>query len=85
MGKYKIEFKKSAVKELNTLPYKDIPKIINRIKSLSFNPRPQDCIKLSNREDYRIRVGNYRIIYSINDNILIITLIKIGHRKEIYR
>lgn len=85
MEKYKIEFKKSAVKELNAIPRKDLAKIVSRIKTLSFNPRPQDCIKLTNREDYRIRVGNYRIIYSINDTILIILIIKIGHRKEIYR
>jgi mRNA interferase RelE/StbE len=85
MEKYKIEFKKSAVKELNAIPQKDFSKILSRIKSLSLNPRPQDAIKLTNREDYRIRVGNYRIIYSINDTILIIIIIKIGHRKEIYR
>jgi mRNA interferase RelE/StbE len=85
MGKYKIEFKKSAAKELYAIPRKDIYKIINRIKLLSVNPRPQDIIKLTNREDYRIRVGNYRIIYTLTDNILIITIIKIGHRKEVYR
>jgi mRNA interferase RelE/StbE len=85
MEKYKIEFKKSAVKELNVSPQKYLTKILSRIKSLSLNPRPQDAIKLTNREDYRIRVGNYRIIYSINDTILIIIIIKIGHRKEIYR
>lgn len=85
MEKYKIEIKKSAIKELNSIPQKDIQKIISKIRSLSSNPRPQGCTKLTNREDYRIRVGNYRIIYSINDDILIITVIKIGHRKEIYR
>jgi mRNA interferase RelE/StbE len=66
-------------------PQKYLTKILSRIKSLSLNPRPQDAIKLTNREDYRIRVENYRIIYSINDTILIINIIKIGHRKEIYR
>lgn len=85
MEKYKIEIKKSAIKELNSIPQKDIQKIISKIQSLSSNPKPQGCTKLTNREDYRIRVGNYRIIYSINDDILIITVIKIGNRKEIYR
>ena len=85
MEKYKIEIKKSAIKELNSIPQKDIQKIITKIQSLSSNPKPQGCTKLTNREDYRIRVGNYRIIYSINDDILIIMVIKIGHRKEIYR
>jgi mRNA interferase RelE/StbE len=85
MEKYKIEIKKSAIKELHSIPQKDIQKIITKIKSLSSNPKPQGCTKLTNREDYRIRVGNYRIIYSINDDILIIIVIKLGHRKEIYR
>jgi mRNA interferase RelE/StbE len=85
MEKYKIEIKKSAVKELNSLPIKDIKKIITRIQSLAVNPKPSGCIKLTNREDYRIRSGNYRIIYSVNNDILIIEVIKIGHRKEIYR
>ena len=85
MEKYKIEIKKSAIKELNSIPQKDIQKIITKIHFLSSNPKPQGCTKLTNREDYRIRVGNYRIIYSINEDILIITVIKIGHRKEIYR
>jgi mRNA interferase RelE/StbE len=85
MEKYRIEIKKSAVKELNSIPRKDLQKVIIKIKSLSSDPRPRGCIKLTNREDYRIRVGSYRIIYSINDDILIIIIIKIGHRKEIYR
>ena len=85
MEKYKIEMKKSAVKELNSLPPKDIQKIITRIQSLAVNPKPSGCIKLTNREDYRIRSGNYRIIYSINNDILVIEVIKIGQRKEIYR
>jgi mRNA interferase RelE/StbE len=85
MEKYKIEMKKSSVKELNSLPPKDIKKIIKRILTLAVNPKPSGCIKLTNREDYRIRSGNYRIIYSINNDILVIEVIKIGHRKEIYR
>jgi mRNA interferase RelE/StbE len=85
MEKYKIEINKSAIKELNSIPQKDIHKIIVKIQSLSSNPKPQGCTTLTNREDYRIRVCNYRIIYSINDDILIITVIKIGHRKEINR
>lgn len=85
MGKYKVELKKSAVKELNVIPPKDLIKIINRIKSLSLDPRPRDGIKLTNREDYRIRAGRYRIIYTINDAVLVIVIIKSGHRKEIYR
>lgn len=85
MGKYRIEIKRSAVKELNSIPQKEIGKILRKIKSLSSNPRPEGCTKLTNREDYRIRVGNYRIVYSIHDDILLIIIIKIGHRKEVYR
>jgi len=85
MEKYKIEIKKSAIKELNSIPKNDLNKILNRIKSLSSDPRPPGCIKLTNREDYRIRAGNYSIVYSINDEVLIIIVIKIGHKKEIYR
>ena len=85
MEKYRIEIKRSAVKELYSIPRKEIGKILCIIKSLSSNPRPEGCSKLTNREDYRVRVGNYRIIYSINDDILVIIVIKIGHRKEVYR
>jgi mRNA interferase RelE/StbE len=85
MEKYKIEIKKSAIKELNSIHQKDIRKIITKIQSLSSNPKPKGCTRLTNREDYRIRADNYKINYSVNDDILIIAVIKIGHRKEIYR
>jgi mRNA interferase RelE/StbE len=85
MEKYKIEIKKSAEKELNSIPQKDINLILDRIRSLSSNPRLEDSLKLTNREDYRISAGNYRIVYSINDDVLTIPIIKIGYRKEIYR
>jgi len=85
MGKYKIEIKQSAVKELNKIPSKDLKKIVLKIESLSNNPRPTGCEKLSTLERYRIRQGNYRILYSIEDDILTVYVVKIGHRKEIYR
>lgn len=85
MGKYKIELKQSAVKELNKIPAKDLKKITTKIESLSTNPRPMGCEKLSTLERYRIRQGNYRILYSIKDDILTVYVIKIGHRKDIYR
>ncbi len=84
MVKYKIEFKKSVLKELKSIPDKDIEKILKKIKSLSKNPRPSGCIKLSGQERYRIRQGNYRILYSIEDDILVIYIVKIGHRKQVY-
>jgi len=85
MEKYKIEIKKSAFKELNKISFKDLKKVLKKIQDLSITPRPQGCIKLTNQENYRIRVGNYRILYSIEDDILTIYVVKIGHRKNIYR
>lgn len=85
MEKYKVEIKQSAVKELNKIPVRDLKKIVSKIESLSNNPRPTGCEKLSTLERYRIRQGNYRILYSIEDDILTVYVVKIGHRKDIYR
>ena len=85
MAKYKISVKKSAVKELVDIPKKELQKIIKKIQALSSNPRPQGTQKLSHKEQFRIRRGDYRIIYSIHDDDLTVHIIKVGHRKEIYR
>lgn len=85
MAKYKILIKTSAAKELKRLPKKDVQRIISKIQSLSKEPRPYGCEKLSAQERYRIRQGNYRIVYSIEDDKLIVYVIKIAHRREIYR
>ncbi len=85
MGRYRVEIKKSAAKEIEHLPHKDIKVVLERIESLSENPRPHDCKKLSAQEKYRVRCGNYRILYSIKDDILIVFVVKVGHRKDVYR
>ena len=85
MAEYKIEIKRSASKELNSLPNKEIKKIINSINQLIENPRPINSKKLSASERYRLRVGDYRILYEIEDLILIVYIIKIAHRKDVYR
>ena len=85
MAKYRIKIKSSAVKELEKIPKKDLKRLTKRILSLSDNPRPRGCEKLSAQEKYRLRQGNYRIIYSIEDEILIVYVVKIGHRKEVYK
>ncbi len=85
MGKYEIVIKKSAIKELNKIPKKDLKKVVSKIKSLSNNPRPKGCEKLTGIERYRIRQGNYRVLYSIEDDILTVYVVKIGDRKDIYR
>ncbi len=85
MAKYKITIKKSAAKELQDIPRKDLQKIVNRIKSLALNLRPIGSQKLSARQQYRIRQGDYRMVYSIDDKELLVDIVKIGHRREIYR
>ena len=85
MAKYELSVKKSAVKELGDIPKKELQKIIKKIQALSSDPRPQGSQKLSHKEQYRIRQGDYRIIYSIRDDELTVHIIKVGHRKEIYR
>ncbi len=85
MAKYKIKIKKTALKEIRSLPKKAIKIILKKINSLIDNPRPLDCKKLCAQEKYRIRVGNYRILYSIEDNVLTVYIVKVGHRKDVYR
>ena len=85
MGKYRIEVKKSAAKELSKIPKKALIRILDRISSLSDDPRPEGSIKLTNQEKYRLRIGKYRLLYRINDNILTVYIVKAGHRKDICR
>ncbi len=85
MAKYKISIKSTAAKELEDIPKKELRKIIKRIQSLAENPRTHGAQKLSGQEQYRVRQGDYRIVYSIKDKDSIIDIVKIGHRREIYR
>ena len=82
---YSIEVKASAVKVLERIPRDDQIQIAKKIKSLASNPRPNNCVKLSDSIYYRVRCGDYRIIYEILDDKLIIVILKIGHRKDVYR
>ncbi|OHB76576.1 MAG: addiction module antitoxin [Planctomycetes bacterium RBG_16_55_9] len=85
MAEYKITIRKPAAKELEDIPRKDLQKLVNRIRSLAKDPRPHGSQKLSGQEQYRIRQGDYRIVYSIEDKASLIDIVKIGHRREIYR
>ena len=85
MGSYRIEIKRSAVKELEAIPAKDRRRIATKIQALAGNPRPAGCDKLSGHDKYRIRQGNYRILYTIEDDVLVVTVIKIGDRRDVYR
>ena len=85
MAEYKIFFRKSVLKDLEKIPKKDLHRIIKRIESLAKNPRPSGCEQISGLERYRIRQGNHRIIYSIQENVLTIQVVKVGHRRDVYR
>jgi mRNA interferase RelE/StbE len=85
MGKYRILVKKSAAVELERIPRKDLARVIKRISSLSEDARPHGCEKLSALERYRVRQGDYRIVYSVDDAAQSVEIFKVGHRKEVYR
>jgi len=85
MAEYKLFFKKSVQKDFDSIPKKDLKRILSRIESLSEDPRPKNCEKLTGQERYRLRQGRYRIVYSIQDDELTVWVVKVGHRKDIYR
>ncbi len=84
MAKYEIVFKRSVYKDLRPIPKVDVRRILSKINLLADEPRQAGCEKLSGSERYRIRQGIYRIIYEIEDKKLIINVVKIGHRRQIY-
>ena len=86
MAKYEILFRQSVLKkDLSGLPKNDARKIIETIRSLADNPRPPGVMKLSGREQYRVRQGDYRIVYSIQDQELTVWIVQVGHRRDVYR
>ncbi len=85
MASYELVFKKSVVKDLRSIPKKDVARILKRIEALRDDPRGEGCIKLSAQERYRIRQGVYRIVYEIREHELIVMVVKVGHRSEIYQ
>ena len=86
MAKYRILIKPSAVKEIEAIPLKkDRRRIVDRIGKLAENPRPPRCEKLSGQDKYRIRQGRYRIVYTIEDQDLVVYVVKVAHRKDVYR
>jgi mRNA interferase RelE/StbE len=85
MAKYSLVFKKSVTKDLRIIPNKDVKRILTCMESLCANPRAEGCIKLSGQERYRVRQGSYRIIYEIQDSELIIVVVKVAHRSDVYK
>ncbi|MBI5143165.1 MAG: type II toxin-antitoxin system RelE/ParE family toxin [Nitrospirae bacterium] len=84
MERYRITFKKSVAKDLRDIPNQDVKQILARIVTLADNPRGNGCIKLSGQERYRVRQGLYRIIYEIQDDRLMVQVVKVGHRSSVY-
>ena len=85
MASYRLLIKPSAVKELEGVPRKDRRRLGTRMRELAEQPRPAGAEKLSGHDLYRVRQGNYRILYEIIDHDLTVTVIKIGHRRDVYR
>jgi len=85
MASYKLSFKQSVVKDLRRIPKDDVAGILKRIDMLAENPRPPGSEKLSGQERYRVRQGVYRIIYEIVDDALLVTVVKVGHCREVYQ
>jgi len=85
MAAYNIFFKISVEKDFEHIPKKDLKRILDRINMLAEDPRPAGCEKLTGHDRYRLRQGRYRIVYSIQDNELTIWVVKVGHRKDVYR
>jgi mRNA interferase RelE/StbE len=83
--KYKLTIRSTAEKELSTIPKKILRQVVTKIQNLADVPRPMGSEKLSGAEKYRIRQGGFRIVYSIDDKLRVIDVVKVGHRREVYR
>jgi mRNA interferase RelE/StbE len=85
VGSYRLLIKRSAAKELEAVPTKDRKRIAAKIAALAGDPRPVGCEKLSGADKYRLRQGDYRVVYGVDDAALAVTVVKIGHRRDVYR
>jgi mRNA interferase RelE/StbE len=85
MAKYEIVLRKSVRKDLNPIPKRDVQRILADIADLANDPRPPQSRKLSGSEKYRLRCGVYRVLYEIQDAVLIVCIVKVGRRREVYR
>ena len=85
MARYELRFKVSVAKDLRNIPKADVTRLLAKIQTLSADPRPLGSKKLTGDERYRIRQGDYRILYSILETQVTVEIVKVGHRKEVYR
>jgi mRNA interferase RelE/StbE len=85
MAHYELRFKRSVAKDFRNIPKAEVRRILVRIQTLRDDPRPPDSEKLSTQELYRLRQGNYRILYTVSDAEMVVEIVKVGHRREVYR
>ena len=85
MANYDLRIKPSAAKELEALQTKDRRRIVSKIQNLADEPRPQGCEKLTGQDRFRLRQGNLRILFEVDDGQQIVTVVKIAHRRDVYR
>ncbi len=82
---FSVVIKRSAERELRKIPKQDLPRVVTRIQALGQEPRPSGCEKLSEQERYRVRQGDYRIVYAVDNGARTVEVVKIAHRREVYR
>lgn len=85
MAGFRVVFRQSVREDLRRVPKRDVQRILARIEALAEDPRPPGAEKLSAQERYRIRQGAYRILYEIRDEALLVVVVKVGHRRHVYR
>ena len=85
MARYRVVVRRFVAKDLKSIPRKDVRRILAAVKALADDPRPAGAKKLSGQERYRLRRGNYRILYEIEDDKLIVCVVKVRHRRDAYR
>jgi len=85
MAKYEIVFRKSVAKDLERIPKRDVRRILKAIRSLADDPRPPQSRKLTGDDKYRLRCGIYRVLYTIEDDRLVVCVVRVRHRRDVYR
>jgi mRNA interferase RelE/StbE len=85
MARYEVRFRKSVAKDLDPIPKRDVQRILRSIEALADDPRPPQSKKLVSAEKYRLRCGVYRVLYEIRDEVLIVHVVRVAHRKDAYQ
>ena len=84
MARYELRLKASVAKDLRGLPKADVKRLLKRMQDLCDDPRPSGCEKLSGQPHYRVRQGVYRIVYGVDDALIVVEVVRVGHRREVY-